>query len=88
MLNAEPVSFSEPFQDGTKRRLPTKQAATRGEGCRVWRRSALGREGADGSQKLDFPPLLYKEGGVRRRKAEPRQTTSFNCTLNRVIKLY
>lgn len=63
VLNAEAVSFSEPFQDSINCRLPIEQAATRAEGCRVWHRSAPGREGANGSQKLDFPPLLCKEGG-------------------------
>lgn len=73
MLNAEPVSFSEPFffffsQDSIKCRLPRNQAATRVEVLLSQLGSARGRDGANSSQQLNFLLLLYTEGGRRRRK--------------------
>lgn len=70
VLNAEPVSFSEPFfQDSIKCRLPRDQAATRVDVLLSQLGSARGRDGANSSQQLNFPLLLYREGGRRRKAA-------------------
>lgn len=67
------------FEDSIKCRLPRNQAATRVEVLLSQLGSARGRDGANSSQQLNFPPLLYTERG---KEEEEMCRTSSDCTLN------
>lgn len=77
MLNAEPVSFSEPFQDSIKSRLPINQAATRVEEL-----PGLAWE-CPGQGRCRWQPTTpFSSSTLQGGREEEESTTSFDCTLN------